>query len=94
MPNLIISEFASLPSTRLIASQTVAIGGTSAQSVVLNERATHIRLFAEASCQVAIGADPDADTDPIIPLAAGQDFILQVHERSEFKVAVVERTVA
>lgn len=91
MANLIISEFSRDPSTKCIASQTVAIDAAAASSDALNVATTTIRLFAEAACNVTVGLSADAGAGPIIPLAANEDFILEVHRNSGFTVSVITR---
>lgn len=65
MTTLYISEYASLgkgdcaqePS---IATQTVAIGGTSTQSSTFNANTNYIRVHAAAICSVSFGVNPTA----------------------------------
>jgi hypothetical protein len=76
MTTLFISEYAALgkgdcaqePS---VTTQTIAIGGTSAQSAVFNDNTNYVRLHAAAVCSVAFGDNPTA-TATTARLNAGQ----------------------
>ena len=102
MANLIVTEFAGMHSqngiqaaTTPIASQTVAIGGsTAATTNAFNAAASLIRVYAEADCNITIAASPNASTGIIIPLAAGQYDYFGVGLNSGMKVACIARTVA
>ena len=43
-----------------LATQTVTISGTSAQSTALNARTKYVRLETDTRCAVTAGADPTA----------------------------------
>lgn len=45
-----------------LATQTVAIGGASAQSSAFNASTRYIRVHTDAICSVLIGKDPTATT--------------------------------
>lgn len=46
-----------------ITTQTVAIGGASAQSAVFNAKTRFIRVHTDAICSVLVGANPTADAN-------------------------------
>jgi hypothetical protein len=102
MANLIVTEFiAAFRAGELqagfspVASQTVAIGGsTAATTNACNGSTGLIRVYAEADCNIAIAAAPNAGTGIIIPLAAGQYDYFAVDPGTAMKVAVISRTVA
>lgn len=104
MANLIITEFVGIhnpdgqitqaPSAPPLASQAVEIAGANDQSSALNAQTTLICLHAEAECSVAIGDDPDAEADAIIPLTAGEKYHCNVPLGSGYLVGVVSRTVS
>jgi formate-dependent phosphoribosylglycinamide formyltransferase (GAR transformylase) len=104
MANIVVTEFGGIGSpkdktpaaSRLIASQVVAIGATSASTTnALNVSTTLIRVFAEADCYATFGAGTlDAEVSPQIAMAADSTEYFSVHEDSGFKVACIERTVA
>jgi hypothetical protein len=78
-----------------LASQSVAIGGsTAATTNPCNGSTALIRVYAEADCNIAIAAVPNASTGIIIPLAAGQYDYFAVEPGSAMKVACISRTVA
>lgn len=69
MATLYISEFAviSIPGApiapgEVIASQTVAIGGSSTQSNAFNAQTRYVRVNTDAACSVVFGANPTATT--------------------------------
>ncbi len=102
MANIIVTEFtghqgqtgiqaATLP----LASQSVAIGGsTAATTNAFNAATSLIRVYAEAECNITIAASPNASTGVIIPLAAGQYDYFGVGLNSAMKVACIARTVS
>lgn len=45
-----------------VARQTVAIGGTSAQSAAFNAKTRYVRLHTDATCSILFGANPTATT--------------------------------
>lgn len=102
MANIIVSEF--LGTLRAgqtqagyspLASQTVAIGGsTAATTNAMNSSTALIRVYAEADCNITIAAAPNAGTGIIIPLAAGQYDYFAVEPGTSMKVACISRTVA
>lgn len=102
MANIIVTEFSGTQgqvgmqaATTPIASQTVAIGGSSAATTnAFNAATSLIRVYAEADCNIAIAAAPNASTGIIIPLAAGQYDYFGVGINAAMKVACVSRTVA
>lgn len=102
MANLIVTEFAGVHSqngiqaaTTPIASQTVAIGGsTAATTNACNAATSLIRVYAEADCNVTIATAPNAGTGVIIPLAAGQYDYFGVGLGASMKVACISRTVS
>ena len=102
MANIIVTEFAGVHSqngiqaaTGPIASQTVAIGGSTAATANACNAATSLLLiFAEADCNVVIAASPNASTGIIIPFAANQRDYIGIAAGSAMKVACISRTVA
>jgi hypothetical protein len=52
--------------------QILAIGAGNVQSAALHGQTEIVRLDAEDDCWIAYGEDPDATTDPLLRLAAGQ----------------------
>jgi len=102
MANIIVTEFRGtwdIGRTQAayypLASQTVAIGATTAATTnAVNGLTALIRIYAEADCSVAIAAAPNASTGIIIPLAAGQYDYFAVEPGSAMKVACIERTVS
>lgn len=102
MANMIVTEFlgtsqdgrvqaAYLP----LASQTVAIGATTAATTnALNARTGVILIYAEAACNVVIAAAPNAGTGIIIPFGAGDRDYFSVDPGTSMKVACISRTVA
>ena len=75
-----------------LASEEIAIGGTSLQSDPFDAECTLIRVFAEADCYVAIGLGPDAEDSPRMAMAAGTTDHFGV--QAGHCIAVVERTVS
>lgn len=102
MANIIITEFRGtwdLGRTQAaynpLASQTVAIGATTAATTnACKGLTTLVRVYAEADCNIAIASAPDAGTGILIPLAAGQYDYFAVEPASAMKVACISRTVA
>ena len=87
-----IAEFggAGLNPSALVASQTVAVSGTSAQSAALNAVTQLVRLLAEEDCQIAVGLDPDAGAGAVIALVANAALELPV--TPGYKIAVIARS--
>ena len=103
MANMIVTEFlgpkragGQVPAAYgPLASQTVAIGGSSAATPnALSASTALIQVYAEADCNICIAAAPDASTGVIIPMGAGQCSYFTVDPTSAMKVAVIERTVS
>lgn len=72
-----------------LASQTVAIDASSAQSAAFNDKTRIIGVTADAACSIAIGANPTADADSF-RLAAGQTIFYEV--QPGHKIAVITNT--
>jgi orotate phosphoribosyltransferase len=72
-----------------LAEQTVAIGGTTAQSAAFNAGTNMIRVHTDAICSIAIGADPTA-TANTRRMAAGSTEYFGV--TPGHKVAVITNT--
>lgn len=106
MANVIINEFGGLASgltsnggTRqaqavdasdLLATQSVAIAGASAQTAAFQANTHLIRVYAEASCSVLVGANPTAIVATAgIPLGEGHVDYFQVSPGQ--KLAVITR---
>jgi hypothetical protein len=82
---LFISEFLGVASGArsphpnvLLASQSVTVGAGSTASAALQERTTLVRLLADEDCNVAIGPEADAETDPVIHLIANVETFVHV----------------
>lgn len=73
------------------SDQTVAIGGSSAQSTALKNNTQLVRLRTDAICSVAVGTNPTATTSNA-RMAAGQESWFAVGPNSGFKVAVISNT--
>lgn len=95
---LFVTEFSSIRNARSaldpvaavppLAEQTVAVGGTSAQSAVLNIATGIVRLHALANCCVSFGASPTA-TVASMRLAAGSTEYFSVTPNSSLKIAAI-----
>lgn len=104
MANVIVTEFAGIQAQQKpyiqsaftpIASQSVAIGGSSAATTnAVGGSTSLIRIYAEADCNITIAAAPNASTGIIIPMAAGQYDYFGVGLGSAMKVACITRTVS
>lgn len=102
MANIIVTEYRgtwSIGQTQAaygpLASQTVAIGATTAATTnAMNGSTGLVRIYAEADCNITIAAAPNAGTGIVIPLAAGQYDYFAVEAGSAMKVACIARTVA
>lgn len=74
-----------------VASQTVAIGGASAQSAALNVATRFVEIHADAICSIKFGANPTA-TAADMRLAAGDRIVRAVEEKAVIdglKIAVI-----
>jgi len=102
MATLYITEYAELeigPAGRVgqmpmeppLAEQTVAIGGTSAQSLAFNASTRFVRLHTDAICSVEFGTNPTA-TGTTGRLAASQTEYRGVPKGQSYKVAVITNT--
>lgn len=103
MATVYITEFARAGADRLgqplynvprqapLAEQTVAIGGASAQSAVLNAETTLVRVHTDAICSVLFGVNPTATTAKM-RMAAGQTEYFSVPANSGLKIAVISNT--
>lgn len=102
MANIIVTEYRGTWSLGQIqaaygplASQTVAIGATTAATTnALHASTVLICVFAEADCNITIAAAPNASTGIIRALAANQYDYFAVDQGSAMKVACISRTVA
>jgi hypothetical protein len=72
-----------------LASQKVAIGGTSTQSAAFNTRTRFVRLHTDAICSVEFGASPTADNTNM-RMGEGQTEYFSVNGGD--KVAVITNT--
>lgn len=72
-----------------LAEQTVAIGGTSAQSSAFNANTRYIRIHTDAICSVLVGSNPTA-TATKKRMAAGQTEYVAV--AGAHKIAVITNT--
>lgn len=72
-----------------IATQTVAIGGVSAQSAAFNAKTRFVRIHTDAICSVEFGANPTA-TAAKARMAANQTEFFGVNPGD--KVAVITNT--
>lgn len=96
MATLYITEFrdisnpnAPIAPGEAIASQTVAIGGSSTQSSAFNAQTRYVRLHTDAICSIAFGSDPTA-TATTARMAADATEYFTVNPGS--KVAVITNT--
>lgn len=106
MANVIVTEYASegyvngnravqCPQAPIIATQVVAIGGTSAAITnAANAETSLLYVFAEADCYVSLGTGPTASATNGHPLAADQGQWFRVNPGSSYKVACISRTVS
>ena len=74
-----------------VAEQTVAIGGSSTQSAVLNAQTGLIRLISDVVCSVSVGTNPTASTTTM-RLAANAAEYFTVRKNQSLKVAVIQNT--
>ena len=100
MAVLYISEYQDMPMTGsgpafqagmepAIATQTVAIGGTSTQSAAFNASTRFVRLHTDAICSVLFGSNPTATaTSPRMAANATELFGV----KGGHKVAVITNT--
>lgn len=72
-----------------LAEQTVAIGGTSAQSAAFNAKTRIIGVHTDAICSISVDEDPTATTDNR-RMAAGATEYFEV--QPGHKIAVIENT--
>ncbi len=79
-----VVQIASMPP---LAEQTVAIGGSIAESSAFNASTRFVCLTPKADCHVAFGETPVATTNSK-PLTAGQDYYFGV--TPGHKVAVIQ----
>lgn len=92
MATLYVTEFGatagSIPIARApaIASQTVAMSTTSAQSAAFNAATVFVRVHTDAICSIALSTDPTA-TQALLRLAADQTEYFGVPPSASFKVA-------
>ena len=77
-----------MPMDPPIASQTVAIGGVSAQSAFFNVATRFVRLHSDVVCSVALGPAPTA-TATGARMAANQTEYRAVPEGGTCRVAVI-----
>ena len=82
-----------VPAAKLpaIASQTVAIGAGSVQSVALQPGTTLVRINADAPCSIAFGAAPTA-TAASMRMSGGSTEYFVVDPSSALKIAVITNT--
>lgn len=71
-----------------VAEQTVAIGGTSAQSSAVNSQTAIVRLHTDAICSVVFGTNPTA-TAAKMRMAANQTEYFVIPVGASYKVAVI-----
>lgn len=74
-----------------IAEQTVAIGGTTAQSSAFNANTTFVRLNCDAVCSILFGTNPTA-TAAKCRLSANTTEYFSVPAGLAYKVAVITNT--
>lgn len=77
-----------MPMEPALASQTVAVGGASAQSAFLNIATRFVRLHSDVVCSVALGPAPTA-TATAARMAANQTEYRAVPEGGSCRVAVI-----
>jgi hypothetical protein len=72
-----------------IASQTVSIGASSAQSSALNAETRFVRVSTDATCSIAFGANPTATTASMrLPANSTEYFAVM----PGMKIAVISNT--
>ena len=71
-----------------IAEQTVATGGTSAQSAALTASTAIVRLHSDTTCSVAIGVNPTAATTGMRLYANSPEYFM-VQPGQGYKIAVI-----
>lgn len=74
-----------------VASQTVAIGGTSAQSSAFNGLTRFVRVSTDAICSIEFGSNPTA-TSSSRRLPANTTEYFGVPQGGSFKIAVITNT--
>ena len=82
-----------VPAAKLpaLASQTVAIGGSSAVSAAFQTGTTLVRVNADAPCSIAFGATPIA-TAASMRMSGGSTEYFVVDPSSALKIAVITNT--
>lgn len=75
----------------MVATQVVAIGGTTAQSAAVNALTTFVRIHTDAICSIELGTDPAA-TANTRRMAAGSTEYFGVPLGKAYKVAVITNT--
>ena len=99
MPTMYITEFAQegvdaqgritpIAKVPAVAQQAVVFTGTSAQSAVLSDATTIVRLQADANCSVSIGTNPTA-TAAQMRMVAGQTEYFSVQPGGALKIAAI-----
>lgn len=73
------------------ANQTVAIGGTTAQSAAFNALTSFVRIHTDAVCSIEFGTNPVATT-VTRRMAANSTEYFSVPKDKAFKVAVIANT--
>lgn len=74
-----------------VATQTVAIGGASAQSAALNAKTAFVRIHTDAICSILMGTDPTATADSP-RFGANQTEYFAVVPNTAMKAAVITNT--
>jgi hypothetical protein len=84
-------EAGQMPLENPVAEQTVAIGGTSTQSMTFNPGTSFVRIHTDAICSVLFGTNPTASATSG-RMAANQTEYRGVQRGQSFKVAVITNT--
>ena len=87
-PAQISGSLAQAPHEPPLVEQTVAIGGSSAQSSAFSSQTAIVRLHADSICSVLIGTNPTALTTSA-RFVAGQTEYRSVPKGQGYKVAVI-----
>ena len=89
--NSVLYDRAVIPSEPAIATQTVAIGSSSAQSATFTQNTRFVLLSTDAICSVAFGSNPTA-TSSNIRLPADTLILMSVPQNQAYMVAVITNT--
>lgn len=86
-----LPDAGNVPQEPSVVEQTVAIGGSSAQSAAFANNTRLVRIHADAICSLTFGTNPTA-TATKRRFAAGQTEWVRVLPNQQYKVAVITNT--